>query len=250
MGEYTNRVWLGLHRPMNESKFRWSNNQPFDYSEWSSYPVRRMLHLRSCVYSFYNPRQTGFWVDSNCTAKNPFVCKIAKSEPDIVPEHPGTCPKSWVKFDKYCYLIRNSYYGTRHWSQARQQCLSLGADLASIHSSEEHSFLYTAASKGQQSSWIGLNDRRIEKHMVWSDGTPLDFSNWDVKEPNDNSGQENCVEMTFLSGRWNDNRCSSYRGYICKKELGILLLLRAFSNSLFFLQKLRSLAHFLTIFLL
>jgi len=220
MGEYASRVWIGLHRPKNETKFRWSNNQPFDYSEWSSYPARRMLHLDSCVYSFYNTKRSGFWVDSNCTAKNPFVCKIARSEPNIVPGHPGTCPKYWIKFDKYCYLLRNSYFGTRHWSQARQQCLDLGADLASIHSQEEQSFLYSAASKGRQSSWIGLNDRRIEKHMVWSDGTPLDYSNWDLKEPNDNVGLENCVEMVFVSGKWNDNRCSSYRGYICKKELG------------------------------
>ena len=222
MGEYASRVWIGLHRPNNETKFRWSNSQPLDFTDWSAFPVRRMLHLRSCVFSFYNSRGSGFWVDSNCTARNPFVCKIAKSETVIKPEHPGTCPKDWIKFDKYCYLVQNSYYGTRVWSQARQQCLDQGGDLASVHSAEEHNFLYEAARKGQQSSWIGLNDRRIEKHMVWSDGTPLDYSNWDTKEPNDNSGAENCIEMLHASGKWNDNRCSSYRGFICKKELGML----------------------------
>ena len=65
-----------------------------------------------------------------------------------------------------------------------------------------------------------MNDRRTEKHMVWSDDTPADYTNWDVKEPNDNQGAENCAEMVFLSGKWNDGSCSLYRGYVCKMELG------------------------------
>ncbi len=66
----------------------------------------------------------------------------------------------------------------------------------------------------------GLNDRQTEKHMVWSDGTPNDYQNWDYKEPNDNQGYENCAEMIYTHGKWNDVSCSSYKGYICKKELG------------------------------
>lgn len=223
MGEYANRVWIGLHRPSNVTKFRWSDNQPLDFAQWSSYPSYRPVNLRSCAFSFYSRNEFGIWIDSNCTARLPFVCKITKFEPTITPEHPGTCPNEWVKFDKYCYLIRNKYHGVRTWSLARQYCLDKGSDLASIHSYEEQAFLYDIVNKGRHNAWVGLNDRRIENHMVWTDDTPLDYLNWDAKEPNDNNGRENCIEMVYLSGKWNDNRCSSYRGYICKKELGTFL---------------------------
>lgn len=105
--------------------------------------------------------------------------------------------------------------------------------MASVHSIEEHKFLYKAVSKGKKSVWIGLNDRRIEKHMVWSDGTPYDFDHWNVREPNDNAGSENCIEMIFTTGKWNDIKCSSYMGYICKKELGEFFDTNIFVDTLF-----------------
>ena len=223
MGEYASRFWIGLHRPNNEKNFRWSNSQPLDFTDWSAFPVLRKLHLRSCVFSFYNSRGDGYWVDGNCTARNPFVCKIAKSEPVKNPEHPGPCPLGWRKFDRHCYFLENSMLHTSSWSEARQRCLDKGADLASIHSTAEQNFLHSAQkeSKGGH-MWIGLNDRRIEKHMVWSDGSPLDYSYWDETEPNDNSGFENCIEMHSSSGRWNDLGCSRELRFVCKKELGMV----------------------------
>ena len=126
MAEFTNRFWTGLHRPKNETKFRWSDNHPLDYTQWSAYPARRMLHLRSCVHAYYSKSSPGYWVDGNCTAKLPFVCKIGREDKEVVPEHPGNCEAGWLKFDKYCYLVSNSYYGTKVWSDARQRCRDKG----------------------------------------------------------------------------------------------------------------------------
>lgn len=32
-------------------------------------------------------------------------------------------------------------------------------------------------------------------HFRWADSTPLDFENWNVGEPNDANGEEQCAEM-------------------------------------------------------
>ena len=81
----------------------------------------------------------------------------------------------------------------------------------------------------------GLNDRSREKHFVWSDGSLLDYTFWNNKEPNDNTGRENCVEMTANYGGWNDLDCNQRRGYVCKKELGNVVgitILSLFGNVL------------------
>ena len=78
--EYTYKTWIGLHRPANQTTFRWSNNYPLDYLGWSTYAKRRYTNLRSCVYSEHSYYSSGAWRDSNCTAQLPFVCKISNGE--------------------------------------------------------------------------------------------------------------------------------------------------------------------------
>ena len=71
--------------------------------------------------------------------------------------------------------------------------------------------------------WVffkGLNDRIIEQGFRWSDNTALDYVNWNINEPNDKSGTENCVEMWTRNGVWNDQSCSRRLRYMCKHQLG------------------------------
>lgn len=42
--------------------------------------------------------------------------------------------------------------------------------------------------------WIGLYKFGLSS-FVWSDGSPLNFVNWDYDEPSDANGGEDCVEM-------------------------------------------------------
>lgn len=41
--------------------------------------------------------------------------------------------------------------------------------------------------------WIGLV--RIGGNFVWTDATPLDYTNWHAGEPNNYHGDENCVQV-------------------------------------------------------
>ena len=65
--------------------------------------------------------------------------------------------------------------------------------------------------------WIGLNDIGTEASYKWSDGSPVAYTNYNYREPNDWIGVEDCLEMYRWNGKWNDLHCSMLRPYICKK---------------------------------
>ena len=67
------------------------------------------------------------------------------------------------------------------------------------------------------SLWIGLNDIGTEASYKWSDGSPVAYTNYNYREPNDWIGVEDCLEMYRWNGKWNDLHCSMLRPYICKK---------------------------------
>ena len=118
------------------------------------------------------------------------------------------------------------------WVNASERCRSLDLELASIHSAQENSLiiqtwdLLEATGHFAQSAdgfWIGLNDRDAEDAFEWSDGTPLNYDNWDLDEPNNGNeaiGGENCAIVRRLPLRrhsfWDDRSCQLSRPYLCK----------------------------------
>ena len=99
--------------------------------------------------------------------------------------------------------------------------------MASVHSEEEQQFL-VGLDVGSDFGigWLGgLRDPANHSNWLWSDGTPWDYSNWALGEPNDGlQGLEDCAHM-WESGhlplaerhRWNDRPCSHLRTFVCKK---------------------------------
>ena len=64
-------------------------------------------------------------------------------------------------------------------------CKIQGGQLASVHSTEENSFIYSLISRN---TYIGLT--RVAGTFEWTDETALDFSAWSQGEPN---GSGDCV---------------------------------------------------------
>ena len=52
--------------------------------------------------------------------------------------------------------------------------------------------------------WIGLSTLSTTSSLsfVWSDGSPVSYTNWNSGEPNNFYGQENCVEMNALNSKY------------------------------------------------
>ncbi|XP_056594414.1 CD209 antigen-like protein A isoform X2 [Triplophysa dalaica] len=95
----------------------------------------------------------------------------------------------------------------KSWSDSRQFCRALGGDLVIINTEEE------------QRAWIGLSDIEKEGNMTWVDNTALTNGFWNQDEPNDEKGNEDCVEIwnpkPFLNN-WNDIPCTEARKWVCE----------------------------------
>uniref|UniRef100_A0A8C5G772 C-type lectin domain-containing protein n=1 Tax=Gouania willdenowi TaxID=441366 RepID=A0A8C5G772_GOUWI len=123
-------------------------------------------------------------------------------------------PAGWLLFKDKCFIFKgkeNDIKGS--WIFARDWCKEQGGTLAIIDNQHENSELILLP---VLPTWIGLSDLLVENQYAWSDGvSPVLFTNWNDKEPNNAGGSENCVEM-YHDGHWNDNNCLQKRGFVCK----------------------------------
>nr|XP_040043735.1 lactose-binding lectin l-2-like [Gasterosteus aculeatus aculeatus] len=131
----------------------------------------------------------------------------------------GQCPMFWYSFNGRCY----KYVATQmSWADAEIYCVSLGTNLASIHSLEEQSFikiLIRNSDPAEGHTWTGLSDTHKEGAWMWSDGSRIDFTYWDKEQP-DNIGNENCVHTNYLGlKKWNDGICYSNLPFVCASRL-------------------------------
>ncbi|XP_032422667.1 galactose-specific lectin nattectin-like [Xiphophorus hellerii] len=72
------------------------------------------------------------------------------------------CPTGWSEFGNRCFLFQNTQ---TDWATAELACNILGANLASIHSSDEHSFLKKLVRfevGSFQRTWVGGHDGEKE----------------------------------------------------------------------------------------
>ncbi|KAJ8337036.1 hypothetical protein SKAU_G00382560 [Synaphobranchus kaupii] len=143
-----------------------------------------------------------------------FLCVAVLSSITLAIPFPGPCPKEWEKHKGYCYQYVSQ---ARSWIDAELHCLSLGGNLASQHSQEDHFFLLVlqmySGAKGP--FWIGLSDVHKEGAWLWSDGSRVDFTVWNFGEPNSSGGNEDCVHSNFGDGDWNDSLCHRKYPFVC-----------------------------------
>jgi len=103
------------------------------------------------------------------------------------------------------------------WVDARDNCLALGADLASVTSQDEQDFIHNL--ELAEDVWIGANDRDEDKTFEWSNGDfwgKGSFKFWQNGQP-DHKKDQDCVKMRFQNGRWTDLTCDKAMKYVCQK---------------------------------
>lgn len=142
------------------------------------------------------------------------------SEPEIFRiSETGQCGREWDTFQSYCY---QAYNYRKNWYRSRDFCRSMGTDLISIHSRDEMDFIISHYLKVSNRYWIGLNRIARDNQFVWSDGTKVNYLNWDKKEPNDLNNNEKCVQVWEKGpGTWNDNNCYMSNYFICKYKMSL-----------------------------
>ncbi|XP_043925559.1 low affinity immunoglobulin epsilon Fc receptor-like [Protopterus annectens] len=170
-------------------------------------------------------------------------CKLVEVEQLAVEAHVGSvplpqpyqpdpivnCPLFWWEFKGSCYRF---FPENKTWLEAELHCAEFSnginsGKLVSIHSWEENVFVFdlvnSAVAGIPRDIWIGLNDRHMEGHFEWSDGSRTEFTYWSENQPEvkDSPYQdEDCVEIWYRpSGAlrsWNDIRCDRAFPFVCK----------------------------------
>uniref|UniRef100_A0A4W5PSE3 C-type lectin domain-containing protein n=1 Tax=Hucho hucho TaxID=62062 RepID=A0A4W5PSE3_9TELE len=73
----------------------------------------------------------------------------------VAAENRNQCPTGWFQFGSRCFMFDET---ARTWPLAERHCVSLGANLASVHSSAEYQFLQAVVgckTGGFSITWIG-----------------------------------------------------------------------------------------------
>uniref|UniRef100_A0A7N8WQB0 C-type lectin domain-containing protein n=1 Tax=Mastacembelus armatus TaxID=205130 RepID=A0A7N8WQB0_9TELE len=112
------------------------------------------------------------------------------------------CP-DWYEFGEFCY---KPFEVKKTWHDARRACRALGAELVSILSMTEQSWLESYLYMATSDVWTGLNDLGLPGMFSWSNEHMVTFTYWAPGEPNSHDGfSEDCVEMLHQVG-WMSER--------------------------------------------
>ena len=146
------------------------------------------------------------------------LCAGSPAEEEAVEPWLNSCPMSWSFYNGRSYMYVSTH---RTWAEAELHCVSLGANLVSIHSKEEHWLvrsLIKNVDPAEAWTWIGLNDVHKEGRWMWSDGCAAKFFYWHIREPSNGGGNEDCGHTNF-GGKWNDRPCSSTYPSVCASRI-------------------------------
>ena len=129
------------------------------------------------------------------------------------------CEQGWAMFKNGCYKFNLE---EKDWDEAENTCNQENGHLTSVLSNEEVNFIRCLQDPAAiHKTWIGA--KRIGNGFEWSDGKGFEFENWRTGQPNNQGGQENCIEVDSDPGQsshdqWNDVPCSNKRNFVCKKN--------------------------------
>ena len=131
--------------------------------------------------------------EAACTAPNCLLADDACGAPECDAAAAADCGAgcAWSEAQpELCYTVTpDAYYGVRtlvSQTDAEAACVANGGNLASMHSDADHLVVMRACNEVSDTGncWIGLNDADEEGTFVWTDGSALDYENWNAGEPN------------------------------------------------------------------
>uniref|UniRef100_A0A663E6M4 Macrophage mannose receptor 1-like n=1 Tax=Aquila chrysaetos chrysaetos TaxID=223781 RepID=A0A663E6M4_AQUCH len=178
--DWGNNFYIGLSVSLDKT-FRWMDGTPVNYVAWAPNEPNFANNDENCVVMY---TQTGTWNDLNCGSVELFICERLNNtvRPTIAPTSPppkGGCPEDWFLFDNKCFKeFGFNENDTLTWHAARNNCINFGGNLATISKKETQAFLMSLLKNAATDAWIGLNDINQEHTYLWTDGSPVYYTNW------------------------------------------------------------------------
>ncbi|KAJ7986772.1 hypothetical protein DPEC_G00331850 [Dallia pectoralis] len=217
--------WIGMQAfGIAGDQFQWLDWSPVTFVFWGPGEPNNANGEEQCVQM---NRHRGNWNDVNCARTNAgYLCKKypGSHHTPPTPTQPwtGYCPEGWMLFRNKCFRFKGHKQEKANWSIARSWCQNQKAELAVIDNQYENDFVSSHLRELHWPAWIGLTDSLVEGGFGWSDGvSPVLYTNWGDKEPNNHEGKEHCAAMThnyLVSGLWNDDMCSTEQSWVCSMK--------------------------------
>ncbi|CAH1248690.1 CSMD2 [Branchiostoma lanceolatum] len=160
--------------------------------------------IDECRYSGYCPEH------STCTnTDGNYFCTCKQG-------YQGDNCEDCIVFHGKCYIVSDAMVT---FAEAEMKCAEQGGIHVTIRDQHTQDFLVQLLSVSNKDVWIGLTDRDVEGQFIWTDGTPLVYSNWAPGEPNGDD-TKNCVHLWPLANfRWDDESCARSNYYICQYNI-------------------------------
>ncbi|XP_053307084.1 pulmonary surfactant-associated protein D-like [Spea bombifrons] len=102
-----------------------------------------------------------------------------------------------------------------NYKEGVQTCTKAGGQLASPQNQAENDAVLALSLENKKSPFLGINDFHVEGTFRYPNGEVISYTNWSPSEPNDQQGNEDCVEM-YDDGKWNDKNCHEKQLIICE----------------------------------
>ncbi|XP_016522837.1 type-2 ice-structuring protein-like [Poecilia formosa] len=132
----------------------------------------------------------------------------------------SACASGWTLIFNRCFIYVPNYMT---WADAEKNCLSMGANLASVHHLNEYrqvQALIAIAGHGFKEAWIGGTDAQQWGTWLWSDGSPMKYTNWCPWQPDNHFGSQHCLQMNYSSKKcWDDMKCTHRNPSVCAKKI-------------------------------
>ena len=107
------------------------------------------------------------------------------------------------------------------WVQANLLChhQGSGTEVASIHSQSEHDYAVSLMDPSTRFVHIGFNDIASNGNWVWTDGSPVDYTNWKSGQPQNNDEHSAVI---YNDRKWADVKHTLtggwFDGYLCRTQ--------------------------------
>ncbi|XP_037837906.1 macrophage mannose receptor 1-like [Kryptolebias marmoratus] len=211
--------WIGLHAPDRGAGYVWSDGSAVNFQHWKDGEPNNKNNVEACVEFYaHDWDEDGSWNDNNCERTNSWICQIHTGvtpkppPPPVTPDY-NTTSDGWLEWKGNQYFMNGQAMAME---DARQFCKNRHADLVTIDSEAEWTFLWKQISRSRD-SWIGMNVD-LDKTFQWMDDSPVLFQMWDEGQPDFNNFDENCVAMKSYDGFWHDHNCGREFASICKRS--------------------------------
>ncbi|XP_074685054.1 secretory phospholipase A2 receptor isoform X3 [Strix aluco] len=208
--------WIGLFTSDNGLNFEWSDGTKSLFTFWEDDESQA---FGSCVYI----DTSGHWKSANCERLlQGAVCH--KPPKKKLTAYKGLCSEKtvpWIKFKNSCYSFSTVLQGTS-FDTAYEVCKNQGSNLLTIQDEDENAFILEELhSFGYSVQMVWLNNLLVTDNetISWFDGSPLNYSNWGIREPEFDHLKGNfCISLRTTDGVWQLSPCREKKGFVCKMD--------------------------------